>query len=297
MYRQNCFRTLVFTFIGLKLQRIRTKNTGRLLLMQAMIAVLAVGACKSEGDRTLHNAIASNPPFKVMPSNDEIMMAVYDTAYSVPANFFVDERANTVQSYSIYHVKDSSNSYELCADDVSEALAWEEADNSARAVNGTFVGTYENANYFEVIRELSFPDDIGNVGATTSPGFSRIFKCEHVDRNGVDRNLRNGYGGTLNTRPLNASVVREFAEYLWQFVFFDASRRIVLDTNTVERQNSFDHSMLLAIVLNQGFDQCDRIEIVDWLFSTDKLTGEVTRKFQFLYAFEAQLATGSPSQC
>ncbi len=113
----------------------------------------------------------------------------------------------------------------------------------------------------------------------------------------MDRNLRNGYGGTLNIRPLSADIVREFAEYLWQFTFFETSQRKVLDSFSTERPDVYDHTLLLAFVINQGFGQCDRVEVVDWVFSADKSTGEVTRDFRFLFSIEAQLVDGNPEQC
>lgn len=258
---------------------------------------LILTACSGGAGTSDTPAPISTQPLKTIPSNDAIIATVYDSGYSVPDNFFVDERANTSRSYSLYHVKDTSVSYELCTNDYAEALAWEEADNEGRPVNGYFVGSYENDKYFEFIRELSYPDDIGNTGNDTSPGFARVFKCSSVDRNGVDRNLRDGYGGTLNARPLTAEVVRDFAEYLWQFTFFETSQKKVLDSYSTERANSHDHTLLLGFVINQGFDQCDRIEVVEWTFRADKSTGDVSRDFRFLFSLEAQLVDGIPEQC
>ena len=258
---------------------------------------LFLTAC-SGGAGTSDAPAPTNPqPLKIIPSNEAIIATVYDRAYSVPENFFVDERAGTTRSFSLYHVKDTSVSYELCTNDYAEALAWEDADNLNRPVSGYFAGSYENEMYFEFVRELTFPDDVGNIANDTSPGFARVFKCSSIDRNGVDRNLRNGYGGTLNTRPLTAEVVRDFAEYLWQFTFFETADRKVLDSYSTERTNAYDHTLLLGFVINQGFGQCDRIEVVDWIFSADKSTGTVSRDFRFLFSLEAQLVDGVPEQC
>jgi hypothetical protein len=269
-------------------------NLQRFQLSTVLLVLTACGGGAGTNDSPASN---EPQPLKIIPSNENIIATVYDSAYSVPDTFFVDERFDTPRSYSLYHVKDTSVSYELCTDDFAEALAWEDADNISRPVNGHFVDSYENDRYFEVIRELSFPGDIGNVANDTSPGFARVFKCSSVDRNGVDRNLRNGYGGTLNTRPLTASVVREFAEYLWQFTFFETSNRKVLDSYSNESADSYDHTLLLGFLVNQGFGRCDRIEVVDWVFSADKSTGEVNRDFRFLFSLEAQLVDGVPEQC
>ncbi|MDH3433770.1 MAG: hypothetical protein OEM60_07925, partial [Gammaproteobacteria bacterium] len=73
-----------------------------------------------------------------LPTDAEISALVYDNFYSVPAGFFVDERANTDRSYTLHHVLDESRSYELCSDDFAVAMAWEEADNGSRNVQGYY---------------------------------------------------------------------------------------------------------------------------------------------------------------
>lgn len=255
------------------------------------IACLALCACSTdEGagpERTL----------RVYPPDEEVMAKVYDSAYSVPEGFFVDERANTTRSYTIYHVIDASVSYELCTDNHDEALSWESADNETRSVNGEYVGSYENNRYFEFIRELTYPDSAGNITDPTSPGFSRVFKCSYVNRDGVDRNLRNGYAGTLNVQTLSVEAIRTFVEYTWQFRFFWTARKTVLDSFSDELANSYQHTLMLAFMTNQGLDKCDLVEVVDWIFTVDKDDGQMTKEFRLIYQFDAELVNGTPEKC
>lgn len=230
-------------------------------------------------------------------AHDDLLSRVYDTGYSVPDGFFVDERADTPHTYTVYHVKDHSVSYELCSDDYAEALAWEAADNASRAVNGHFVDAYENADYFEFIRELTYPSDVGNVQAETSVGFARVFKCSSVNRDGVDRNLRDGFGGVLTRRPLTAQSVRQLTEYLWQFEYFGAATRKVLDSYTTEDDQSIEHTLELAFLVKQGYDRCDRIEVFDWVFTAGKTEGRISRAFRFRYGIEARLEQGKAVPC
>ena len=232
-----------------------------------------------------------------LPSDIEILAKVYDTSYSVPEGFFVDERASTQRSYSLYHVKDESISYEICTDDYNEAVEYEAADNESRAVSGYFVGSIENDKYFEFIRELSYPDSVGNIDDLTSPGFARVFKCSSINRNGVDRNLRNGYAGTLNERPLTIRSIRDFTEYMWQFTFFPTTQKKVLQSFSAENDENYEHALLLAFKINQGFGNCDRIEVVDWVFTVEKLSGEIAKDFRFLFSFDAQTNNGIPEKC
>lgn len=250
---------------------------------------LVTGACRtSDGSgASVHEYLA----------DEEVMRLAYDNQYSVPENFLVDDRADTPGSFTIYHVKDESVSYELCTDSETDALAWESEDNVSRSVNGAFVELHQNDRYFEVVRELDYSGSIGNAGDPISPGFSRIFKCAYVNRDGVDRTLRNGYAGTLNVQPLDGIALREFVEYMWQFTFFWPAQKTVLESLPGETPDSYNHTLRLAFLTVQGYGNCDLIEVVDWVFTADKSGGEVTKEFVHLYEFEARLVNGLPQRC
>ena len=233
----------------------------------------------------------------VIPPDDEIMQKVYDNFYQVPDYFYVDERADTARSYVLHHVKDGTVSYELCTDDYYEAFAWEEADSFSRAVTGYYVGSNENDRYFEFIRELSYPDGLGNITEPTSPGYARVFKCNYVRRDYVDRNVRDGYAGTLNMRPLSEEALRTFSEYMWQFTFFWPATKKVLATSSTEQVDTYQHTLLLAFATNQGTGECDLIEVVDWVFTVDKSDGKITKDFVPLFEFQAHLINGIPQRC
>lgn len=230
-------------------------------------------------------------------SNEAVLAKVYDPSYSVPPGFFVDARADTPESHTLYHVKDVSVSYELCTDDYSQALEWEAQDNEQRQVNGYYVNSIETDKYFEVVRELSYPDSIGNVSGPTSPGFSRVFKCNYVNRDGVDRNLRNGFAGRLNVRPLSSAVVRDYAEYLWQFTFFWPARASVLESVASETAEAYEQTLVLGLATRRGTDQCDLVEVVNWTFSVRKDSGQVSKTFALQRSFEALVENGTPKLC
>ncbi len=190
-----------------------------------------------------------------------------------------------------------TGSFERCTDDFSEALAWEDADNASRAVQGRFVGTVENDRYFEFARELSYGASIGNIGDIVSPGFARVFKCSDTQREGVDRNLHDGYAGRINARPLTDETVRVFTEYLWQFTFFPTARKKVLASTGSATPDALERTLLLGFALSGGANGCDRIELVEWTFSTDRQSGETNKSWQLLDEFSARLQNGSPVLC
>ncbi len=255
------------------------------------LCLLGISACRGAGSAD------SEIQGRVFPPDDEILAKVYDNLYQVPDYFYVDERADTPRSYTFYHVKDASVSYELCTDDYYQALEWESADNDSRAVNGYYVGSYENDRYFEFIRELTYTNGVGNITDLNSPGFARVFKCSYVNREGVDRNIRNGYAGSLNLRPLSEDVIRTYTEYMWQFTFFWPKKKKVLETFSTETDSAFQHTLLLAFATKQGTGQCDLIAVVDWVFSVDRDNGQITKDFKPLYEMKAHLVNGTPEKC
>jgi len=97
-----------------------------------------------------------------MPADSQMAAFVYDNSYSVPQGFFIDERSGTQRSQTVHHALDQSLSYEVCTDDLRTALAWKEADNASRGVQGYFVESYDNARYFDFVRELSYESDNGH---------------------------------------------------------------------------------------------------------------------------------------
>ncbi len=262
-----------------------------------LLAVLAACGGSGTSDSSLpapDGAVGATPG---LPTDGEIAALVYDPHYSVPAGFFVDERAATERSYTVHHVLDVSQSYELCSDDYASALAWEEADNASRSVQGYFVGSHENARYFEFIRELSYEDGVGNVDDLTSPGYARVFKCSNTNRDGVDRSLMTGFAGTLNAHPLDTESVREFAEYLWQFTFFPTGRRKVIASSSREDGDELRHTLLLAFAVGQGAGACDRIEVAEWHFTADRRSGAVQKSLDVVRNFESRLEHGTAVVC
>lgn len=267
------------------------------LLLPVMAVAAACGGAGAGDTSTASVDTGATNQAPVMPSNAQVAALVYDNSYSVPAGFFVDERAGTERSYTVHHVLDESSSYELCTDDYGVAMAWEEADNASRSVRGYYVESYDNVRYFEFVRELSYDDDVGNIDDITSPGFARVFKCSNTNRNGVDRSLLSGYAGTLHAQPLDADSIRVFAEYLWQFTFFPNSRKKVIGSYSTQTSDTLQHTLQLAFSRNQGSGNCDLIEVAEWRFGASRADGRVSKDFEVIASFPARLEAGIPVLC
>jgi len=271
------------------------------LLWPFILVLTACSGSAGTGDSAKPEDALTGPesgaPVYRLPNDLDIAAKVYDPDYDVPPGFFTDERATTSTSYTLHHVLDDAGRYELCTDDFRIASEWEEADNASRAVQGYYVGAYENARYFEFIRELEYNDDVGNVGSPTSPGFARVFKCSNTNRKGTDRMALSGFAGTLNVSPLTAEELRVFAEYFWQFSFFPARQKKVLDSVGMESVGLLKHVLVPAFAINQGAGRCDRIEVAEWTFVMDRNSGEIRQTFDIAHQFEARVVAGSPVLC
>lgn len=268
--------------------------------LKALVALCccALAACQGGGGTDAPVVSASVAGARPFPSDAEILSKAYDPLFQVPENFLIDERAGMSQSISLHHVKNDSGDYELCTDDFSQALAWETTDNENAAVQGAFTGSIETSRYFEFIRELSSNTAIDNIAAPTSPGFARVFKCTFVNRDGVNRHSRNGDAGTLNTAALSIATIQYFTEYMWQFTFFWPATKTVLETFSAETAVAYQHTLLLAFLTNRGTDSCDLVEVVNWTFSVDKISGRMIKNFMPVYDLEARLDnTGTPVVC
>ena len=265
-----------------------------LLPLVALLAAACGGSGSADNPRSTLSAAAATPR---LPADAEIATKAYDPGYAVPDSFFADLRADTPGSYTVHHVLDGSQSYELCSDDLVEAQAWEEADNASRAVNGYFVTSVETDRYFEFVRELSYTEDVGNVATPTTPGFALVFKCGHTNRDGVDRHLLDGYAGRIDPARLSGTGLKDFTEYLWQFAWFNVSRKKVLASYAGDVPGALRHTLLLALVHNRGDGTCDRIDVVEWHFDASPSTGEITRRFDPHHSFEATLEGGVARLC
>ncbi len=272
----------------------------RSLLLPAVLALSACGGGGS-GEAPKPPSAASEPvvagPLYELPSDYDVASKIYDTVYSVPAGFYVDQRAATSVSYTIHHVMDESRSFELCTDDYATAEALEAADNESRAVNGRFISSSETDRYFEFVRELAYTQDVGNVTEPTSPGYGRVFKCSNTSRDGVDRSEFEGFAGYLNVAPRSADDVKVFAEYLWQFAFFPYRHKKVLESVSSADGTALNQTLVLGFAINQGTSRCDRIEIVEWAFSADRASGRVDQRFDLVKSFEARYEAGTAVVC
>src|SRR5688572_2156271 len=117
----------------------------RVATFTLLIAVLATAGCGG-------GAPEAQEPTRFYPHSDqEIARLVYSGTPRTPEGF--DLEPDTGASYtSTTHLKNGDSRYELCTDDWSQALAWEEGAASQQPDAPDLVATNAEARYFEFIR-------------------------------------------------------------------------------------------------------------------------------------------------
>ena len=100
-----------------------------------------------------------------------------------------------------------------------------------------------------------------------------------------------------NPELLSGPRLQDFTEYLWQFTWFNVSHKKVIESRATSMPDSLRHTLVLALVNNQGTGNCDRIDVVEWHFDANLATGEITRRFDLDHSFEATLEGGVARLC
>ncbi len=267
-------------------------------LLPCGLALLLCG-CGGSEDNALTSVApptASATTGVVTQTNSQIASLIYSDSQRTPTGFYTE----SVPVFSGYvatsHLKttDLNSSavlrYELCSDDFNQALQWSETANSVSGDNAALIGTEVTAQYFEFDRLRS----------STPLGYlrQRIYKCGYLNRGTVDLLASSGNAGTLNTRPLDATTLKQVSEYLWQFTTYNNFGNVVLSSTGATGNNTLTHSVVIATLTRAAnISSCDTIAISDWKHSVNTTTGELTLRVTPLFNFQARESGGAVSVC
>ncbi len=204
------------------------------------------------------------PTQNSLPSDDAILGKVYAPNVSVPNNFLVDAASQLTGSYTLGHLRSTdldpqaATAYELCSNDMTQALDW--SDTVTRSRGGLMLSATESSRYFEFTRQIAGLDDW--------VALERVFRCDYLNRDGVDLGEAFGRGGQFNVTPVTLNEVRELAEYLWQFSAFNNPGHAVLESQGYSLGSTLRHALTIAsrVPLAGEREGCDLIEIFDWHF-------------------------------
>lgn len=258
----------------------------------ALCLVVAAG-CNDQAASPLPESFQAQDDQRAAQFDDQTVLGkVYATQISVPAGFALEPPALTGQSYTLRHLRSkdiepwNSLTFELCSDDMNQALGWSDSAN-AGAAQAAVTTVEERDTLFQITRQ-----------DTTNVTFHRVFKCSYLNRDGVDPMASSGPAGILELGDEPALDLRKLTEYLWQFSPYSNPGAAVLASRGSVEAEGWSHTLYLARRIAGGGQTqgCDRIERIDWRHTVNS-DGILTTLHERVRHFEARQTSAGPEIC
>lgn len=265
-----------------------------ILLLLAALPGFSPGCSSGGGDDV---ADVDTKIDEALPDNLAILTKVYAPQVSKPAGFYTDPRPDPGISATIHHVRNSdvglvaAAPFELCTDDLVEALQWSDLDAAGRASSGALLTSGQTDMYYEFVRPLSDLPDWFSYG--------RVFKCTFVDRRGVDARATSGPAGRLNKPAFTSADLKQVSEYFWTFSAFNNPGNAVLATGSFDTGSSMGHALTLATLRADGgtLPDCDAVDVFDWELVARPDDGQMEWVIRDLFTFDGRSRDGVPEVC
>lgn len=231
-----------------------------------------------------------------LPADVEIADLLYTDRQRMPAGFHVEpSRADAVYA-TLAHLRNTdleaaaTPPHELCATEFGTALQWSETVAAAQPVYGDLVGNDVTARYYEFTRRLR------TTPARTA--IARVYRCEYLDRAGVDLRASSGAAGRLGLAAWTAADLKSLGEYLWTFTDDNNAGRVVLRSEVSGDATGAVHSIALARLVRAGSPtDCDRVELWRLDLRTTQASGALTRSATLQRTFGARRVSGVAQSC
>ncbi len=260
------------------------------------VALLAVVcACGGGGAQPLAQPQSARP----VPQSDlNIAGLLYTDSARTPADFYAEPPP--VSSYTTtFHIKNSDvaaavaqqdPTFELCTDDWNQALAWSETVALAEPVYSDLSATDNNEHFYEFVRVPR--------SSSLGPRQMRVYRCDFIDRVGVDLQHATSAAGHVNKRPIAAPDLKWIAEYLWRFSSYNNVDNVVLKSAAVSGASDRTHELTLArLERSAGANGCDRVRVFTWRYRAASDSGQLVSTQSDLWTFDASSASGNAALC
>ena len=280
-------------------------NTRSLVLL---LSLTTLAACGGGGGASSPPPVNSQPPAPPPvtlqePSASAADLSLADRLYKgnerTPSGFDVETRpANVAGTVSTRHLRNTDlaagpqslgPTYEVCTNDMSQALDWSEHQASWQGQYSDLVDIRSDSHLFEVVRVPR--------ADVTAMVRHRVFRCDYVDRAGSDLRSDSGAAGLMNQRPLNAGELEKLAEYLWQFTTFNNSDYAVQSSVTSTSGNSIVQTIRMGQLVRGANGGCDTVQLVDWTHTLNAADGSLSRTLTPVRSFGVKSAGGVAQSC
>ena len=266
-------------------------------LIIAFVVLSACGGGNAAGSAGGGNSQATSAP-SLSAAQLEAAEKAYAGAPRTPADFLSDPPPLGVTGFvSTAHVRNSdlaivvSTRFELCSDDVAQAMAWSETETRGLPVYADVVESNTTTQLFEFVR-VPRNDSSARIR-------QRVFRCSYIDRSNSDLNADNGSAGTVALQPFAAADLKNLAEYLWQFTWFNNADFVVLHSWAQSgASNLLEHAIDMArLVHGATAADCDHIDLLRWTHTLNTATGALQRRLDTLSSYGVRMTNGSVQAC
>jgi hypothetical protein len=284
-------------------QRMNMRNLIVLALSASLAACGGGGGGSSAPVSTAPQSVQSPPPATDPPSTAAADLTLADRIYKgterTPADFALESRPSSVTgTLSTRHLKNTdfatgpqsiSPTYEVCTNDMAQAIAWSETQASWNGQYSDLVEVNGDTRMFEVVRQPR--------ADLTAMLRHRVFRCDYLDRANTDLRADSGAAGSMNQRPLTASELDALAEYLWQFTMFNNADYAVESSTSVNAGGSLVQTIRMGQLIRGASGGCDTVQIVDWTHTMSATDGSISRALSNVRTFRAKSVGGATELC
>jgi hypothetical protein len=246
---------------------------------------------------------APAPVVATPPSTASADRALADRLYKgdarTPAGFDVEERPSSVTgTLSTRHLKNTdfaagpqgmSTTYEVCTNDMAEALDWSERQATWQGQYSDMVELRSDTHMFEVVR-VPRADPTAMVR-------HRVFRCDYLDRSNTDLRADAGAAGNMNQRPLTADELEKLAEYLWQFTMFNNADYAVESSVRSTSGGNLVQIIRMGQLVRGASGSCDTVQLRDWTHTMNAADGTLTRSLSEVRSFAVRNTSSGTELC
>ncbi len=274
------------------------------------IALATLAACGGGGGDSASAPSGSAQPASVAPPQSpanppsipaaDLSLAerIYKGDQRTPAGFEIEARpASVAGTLSTRHLRNSDMAtgpqsagptYELCTDDLAQAIDWSERQASSGGQYSDLVSVNGDDQKFELVRVPR--------ADVTAMVRHRVFKCSYLDRSGSDLRADAGSAGLMNQRPLTAAELESLAEYLWQFTLFNNSDYAVESSATSTNSDSLVQTIRMGKLV-PGTGGCDTVQVIDWTHTMNASNGAIIRSLTPVRSFQVKSTPTGVASC
>jgi hypothetical protein len=273
------------------------------LVLSATFAACGGGGGGSSAPASNSQQPVQAPPPVNGPSTSAADLLLADRIYKgterTPAGFDVESRPSSVTgTLSTRHLKNTdfatgpqaiSPTYEVCTNDMAQALAWSESQATWNGQYSDLVEVRGDTRMFEVVRVPR--------ADVTAMLRHRVFRCDYLDRASTDLRADSGAAGNMNQRPLTATELEALAEYLWQFTMYNNSDYAVESSTSSSASGSLVQTIRMGQLVRGTAGGCDTVQLVDWTHTMSASDGSITRSLSSVRTYRAKNVGGATELC